>query len=660
MKDDIWEILKEEFDEKIPRRTAILVKEEDYSLSFAYPSAFGCTGYLFDCRQTSTYEESPFVSINFGEYSFPDLTGKNLSKNIFYFEDMKYFPSLIKRKIVFSNIGIEAEEKFGQVIDGSFSWEINLICKNHPPFIFDRRLYTIVTINGDNPEIEYHPDKKLFEVKLDGKRIFIASDFENYAIYRGIDDYLRDLKTGKINSKEKNGNYIVIEHSIKLSPQEIKRLRFGISTHSAEKALEASMAEGYEDKIKDRWNSWFLSLYHPEFKSDAELKAYYKCWWTIRLNYYDDERYGKTVIEALPVYRGYWQWGLPAVQWHTSLNPEVDSFFMKRLIDLFLGYQRKDGYVTHAIYLDEETPGEKWGRGNIIQTPHIPWVALRYYYVTKDMESLRRWYPKLKKYYQYLCQSRDENFLKLHLWGIISSYDTGMDDYPPLQRVTFKDRGEEGKGEDFCYPTIFAAERCYYEKAMGKISEILGNSREAENWYIESQKTQEKMDEILWDKEKRWYGVLHEDGTLETIIGVDGLFPFAYRLVNREKAEEAKENFIKLIGRYGIFTVSPFEERFHEETYWQGPAWTLSCAYGMATCFNYYPDLIEKVKEGLINFILKYPGIWEGMSARTGKICRGPQEVLATPVVSSNVGAGEALGALLIYYGKNVFSIENI
>ena len=80
----------------------------------------------------------------------------------------------------------------------------------------------------------------------------------------------------------------------------------------------------------------------------------------------------------------------------------------------------------------------------------------------------------------------------------------------------------------------------------------------------------------------------------------------------------------------------------------------------MATCFNYYPDLIEKVKEGLINFILKYPGIWEGMSARTGKICRGPQEVLATPVVSSNVGAGEALGALLIYYGKNVFSIENI
>jgi len=39
---------------------------------------------------------------------------------------MEYFPLLLKRKIVFSNIGIEAEEKLGQVIDGSFSWDIHL------------------------------------------------------------------------------------------------------------------------------------------------------------------------------------------------------------------------------------------------------------------------------------------------------------------------------------------------------------------------------------------------------------------------------------------------------------------------------------------------------------------------------------------------------
>ncbi len=660
MKEDIWKSVKENFDEKIPRRTAILVKEEDYSLSFAYPAEFSSIGHFFDYRQNTTYDESPVFSIKFGEYCFPDLTGKNLSKNTFYYENMEYFPSLIKRKIIFSNIGIEAEEKFAQVVSGSFSWEINLICRNHPPYIFDKKFYTIITINTTEPKIKYYPGKNLLQIESEGKKIFITSNFENYAAYKNIDDYLKDLRAGRISSKKNEGNYIIFEHRLKLEPGENKKLRFGISTYSGEKALKALRIKNYENKIKDKWNKWFNSLPHPKFKSEIDRKAYYKCWWVIKLNYYYDKRYGKTVIEALPVYRGYWQWALPAVQWHTSLNPEVNSSFMKRLLDLFLKYQRKDGYVTHAIYIDEKVPGERWAKGNIIQTPHIPWVALRYYQNTKDIKSLKNWYPKLKKYYQYLGQSRDEKFLKLHLWAAISGYDTGMDDYPSLQKVSYGERGEEGRKENFCYPAIFAAERCYYEKAMRKIAEILGKKEEVEKWHRESQRTKETMNKILWDKKKKWYGVLHEDKTLETIIGVDGLFPFAYGLVSKNKAKLAKKNFIKMLGNYGVFTVSPFEKRFHEETYWQGPAWPASCAYGMAASFNYYPDLIKKVKEGLVNFILKYPSVWEGMSAKTGKICHGPCEVLATPVVSSNVGAGEAMGAILIYYGENVFSIDEI
>jgi len=233
-----------------------------------------------------------------------------------------------------------------------------------------------------------------------------------------------------------------------------------------------------------------------------------------------------------------------------------------------------------------------------------------------------------------------------------------MDDYPAFQMCTFKEKSEYGRGERFCYPAIFSAERCYFEKAMRKIAEVIGIIDEAEYWYRESENTKEAMDRFLWDREKRWYGVLHEDGSLETIIGVDGLFPFAYGLVSKDKAEIARENFIQLLGKYGIYTVSPLEERFHEDTYWQGPAWPLSCLYGMATAFNYYPDLMEEIKEGLINFILKHPGVWECMSAKTGKIARGPYNVLATPVVSSNVGAGSAIGTFLIYYGKNIFSLQ--
>ncbi|OIN98328.1 hypothetical protein AUJ66_01135 [Candidatus Desantisbacteria bacterium CG1_02_38_46] len=654
MKEDVWKLVKEDFDEKIPRRTAILIKEGDCSPSFAYPAEFSSIGYLFDYRKNTTYDESPAFSIKFGEYSFPDLTGKNLSKNTFYCEKMEYFPSLIKRKVIFSNTGIEAEEKFGQVIDNSFFWEINLTCKNHPPYIFDRKFYTIISVNAGESKAKVYPDKNLLEIKMENKKIFIASNFDDCAAYKTIDGYFKDLGKGKIRKDGKEGNHILLGYRVKLRPGESKKLKFGISTYSKEKALKSFRVKNYENKIRNKWNNWFNSLPHPKFSSELDRKAYYKCWWVIKLNYYYDKRYGKTVIEALPVYRGYWQWALPAVQWHTSLNPEVGSSFMKKLLDLFLKYQRKDGYVTHAIYLDEKIPGERWARGNIIQTPHIPWVCLRYYYNTKDIESLKRWYPKLVNYYNYLNKSRDENFLRLHLWAIITSYDTGIDTTSAFQRVTY---GENGKKEKFCYPAIFAAERCRYEQAMGKISGILRNKEEG-FWFKEAEVTKRQVDNILWDKKKKWYGVLHENKELDTRIGVDGLFPFAYEITERKKAGLTRNNFVKLIGKYGIYTVAPGEKGFYKGTYWRGPSWSTSCALAMVSAHNYYPDLLKRVKNALMNFIFKYPSIWECMGAGTGEIARGDSGMMATPVVASNVGAGEALGAILVYYGENVFSIK--
>ncbi|MCX8083190.1 MAG: trehalase family glycosidase [bacterium] len=654
---DIWELMREKFDEKIPRRTAILVKEEDYSLTFAYPSEFSSIGYNFDSRKTTSYSETPWFSIRFGEYYFPDLLG-NLARNNFYYEDMEYLPDMIKRRIVFSNIGIEAEEIFTRVISGGFTWEVNLICRNHIPYTFNKKLYTVIALNSNGVVITSYQNNNCFKIDTGDRQIFICGDFENYAVYEKIDDCLKDLEKGGISNKENKGRYIILEHNINLNPDESRKIRFGISTVSEEKAIETFKVDNCITQIKERWNSWFNSIPHSDFKTENEKKVYYKCWWVIKLNYYYDDRYGKTVIEALPVYKGWWQWALPAIQWHTSLNPEVNSDFMKRLLDLFLiTSQREDGFLPHVIFIDEEIPGERCSRSSLIQTPHIAWVAWRYYKKTKDIESLKRWYPKLKKYYQYLSKSRDEECLNLHLWAMLYHYETGMDDYPALHRVSYGEKSEDGIKERFCYPAIFAGERCYYEKTMAKIAEEIGNREESIEWISESEKTREAMDRFLWDKKKKWYGVLHEDGTLETIVGCDGLVPFTYGLVSKDKAKLAKESFEKLIGRYGVFTVAPSEERFHEEIYWQGPVWPTSCAFGMAAAFNYYPELMEKIKDGIVNFALKYPNIWECMSGITGKIAHGPFEVIATPCVSSNVGAGELIGALLIYYGDNVFSI---
>ncbi|MEM3523873.1 MAG: hypothetical protein QXS04_04770 [Thermoproteota archaeon] len=650
---DVWNLVKEGFNEKLPRRTAILVKEEDFSISFAYPSESGSIGWLLDNREETTYEEAPVAALKFGEYSFPDLTGRRLAKNVFHFKNMEYQPSFVKREIVFSNVGVEATELFGQCPEGGFFWRIILESRCHPPYSVNRKFYTIVSLRDSSARVS-KSSKTVLKIHLEEKRLFIASESNSYGVYSCVEEYLGDLEKGIIRTRRKTGRHILLENNIALKPGGRVSFTFGVSFQSPEKAARALELKNPVSSIRAKWNKWFNSLPAPTFETEEDRKAYYKCWWIVRLNYYRHPRLGKTVLEALPVYRGYWQWSLPAVEWHSTLNPEIGPGFVKNLLNLFLKHQREDGYVAHAIYLSEQTPGETWSRRNIIQTPHIPWVALRYYYATKDLESIRAWYPRLVKYYNYLNESRDAKLHRLGIWAVLTSFDTGLDTFPAFEKVTY---GNSGVKEDFCYPAIFAAEKCRFEQAMGRIARILDNDEE-KTWFRLAVETRRAMDRFLWDNDLDWYGVLHQDGSLDTRIGVDGLFPLAYRLVDSDKAQRARKNFLKLIGEYGVFTLAPGQPGFEEEVYWRGPAWAKSCSLAMAAALNYYPDLLKEVKDSTVRFILKHPSVWECMSAATGEIARGDVGIMATPVVSSNVGAGEAIGALLTYYGNNMFSIE--
>ena len=652
-KSSLWDLLREPFSEKLPRRTAVLIKEDDFSLNFAYPSDFGSLGWLFDSRVQTTYDESPIASARFAKYSFPDLTGRNVARNTFYFDSMEYLPSLVRRQVVFTNIGLEVAERFGQHPDGGFFWRLRMRSRSHEPFVLDKKLYSVIDLHAPCTEVKAKRPSGCLELVLGDKKLFIASNHDRFGTF-GSDDYARHLRRGRLTKARGRCRNLVLEHKVSMEQGQEAQVNLGISFVSASLALRAQKESGLEQRVKRKWDAWFEKLPSIQFDSEADMRAYYKCWWVIRSNYYRHPRWGKTVLEALPVYRGYWQWGLPAVEWHSSLNPEIGPSFVKRLLDLFLKYQRADGYVTHAIYLDEKIPGETWMKANAVQTPHIPWVALRYYHSTKDEKSLRIWYPKLVRYYRYLCVSRDEGFMKLHLWAILSSYDTGLDTTASFQRVTY---GENVCREDFCYPAIFAAERCRYEQAMGKISTAIGGGEESD-WQERADMTMAAMNRILWHEKKGWYGVLHQDGSLDTRVGVDGLFPLAYGLVDKRVASLAKRNFLKLLGEYGVYTVAPGEPGFEEETYWRGPAWSKSCSLAVAAASRYYPDLLKAVKDSLVRFLLKHPSVWECMSARTGKIARGDVGLMATPVVSSNVGAGEAMGALLTYYGRDVFSME--
>ncbi|MEN6370647.1 MAG: hypothetical protein ABFD64_01410 [Armatimonadota bacterium] len=649
---DVWSLVGVDFDEKLPRRTAVAIKHDDWDLPFAYPTDFGKVGYQIDTEKVSGYNEASAISLSFAEYTVNRIYGTpNLQKSQFFFKNMRSCPSVIEREIESPDTLFSVDETFSQASDTGFTW--NLRCKNlhrwDSPFRSD--VFTIVTVPIKGCTVT--SSDNTVTIKYEGGTIHITSNHDKVAVYRHLEGFLEDAASGKIGEGDGEGRYVVFHHLLEMERGQEQTVRFGIHLEDPEKARSAFEQDPPIGKIRQKWNEWFASLSAPHFDSEDEMKAYYKCWWVVRLNYYQHPEWGKTVLEAFPVYRGYWQWGLTAMETISRYNREIGETYIKNLLDLFLKYQREDGYVTHAIHLDEEVPGEGWSKLNLVQTPHVPWLAVRYFNNTGDVDSLRQWYPGLKRYYDFLVRQRDKNYRDLHMWAIKASYDTGLDTTSAFDRVTYN---EDGLKESHCYPAIFAAERARYEQAMAKIAAVIENGEE-DFWKVQAEETVAAMNEHLWDGSKKWYGVLHEDGTLDTRVGVDGLFALAYGLVEKDKAGSMKDNFCKLIAPFGVRTMAPDEKDYAAGVYWRGPSWPKSMAMAGAAATKYYPDLVDAIHQGAVRFALRYPSIWECMNATTGEIGKADVGLIATPMISSNVGAGELIGLFIHLGGHDMLEL---
>lgn len=648
-KSDVWKLLEDQFDYSLKLMTAITIKDGELSKNFLYPYGFSKAGYSFSFTDKTGYDNKPRFSFCFNVYSYPDLENQ-IHKNYTVFTDNRYKPSVIEREFSCSNIGLQGRETMTNPTADTYFWSIRLKALNGS-IRLDKK---IISVFKSNDEFTVTKEGGITQIAFGDMNYYIGCDCDyEIGLYDNEIAMENSISAGKLEHN-KSGHYLVVLHKLELKAKEEIDIDFRLSNRKQGIKEVSDKLEDILAEIKNKWNRWFLSLPAPDFQSDREAKAYYKSWWVVKLNYYKHPEWGYSVIEALPVYKGVWQWGLPAVEWCSELNSEYTSVWIKKALELMIDNQREDGYITHAIYIDDKIPGERWSKGDgIVQTPHIPWVALRYYESTGDKAFLEYIAGPLKRYYDYLCKKRDGNFKNIGLWAITASFDCGLDTNPLFERVTY---GEEGVVEKYCYPAIFGAEKCRYEQAMGKIEKITGGQPDI--WYERSEKTLAAMNKYLWDDSKKWYGVRHEDGTLDCRIGIDGLFPLVYHLIDGQKAETVKENFKELIGPYGIRTFSPKERGFRGDIYWRGPAWPMSASLAMECCRFYYNDLLEAVYDSVINMALKYPSIWECLNADNGDPARSDHGFLNTPCVASNVGAGGIIASIFIKYGYSMYGYD--
>ncbi len=655
---DIWEMLCENFDNSLPRMNAITIKESDYDLGHYWPTDDGKIGYNFLDSNKSLYNQGRYqFEFHFAVYEYPDLC-RQPGKTRFLYEAMQYRPGQISHNFHLANSALAGVERLSAT-DKALNWHFDLkntscgVKDAKGTYTYSKKIYSVFKSH------DYFTAKQkgnVVEITLPNHKYYIASKtpIKTYLFDNEFDAY--DAIKEDFTSDLTRGRYLLIENAVKMGNNDTAALSFGLSHHGEEYAINASEITTADDFLRDKWNNWFKTIpaIDIENASEDEVKLYYKCWWALRLNYCNDARWGFCVMESLPVYKGLWQWAIPAIEWYSSQDKEHPCTWIKSAMDILLSAQREDGYITHAAYLDEETPGERWYESGTVQNPQLPGTALRYYNTCGDLESLKKWYPAFKKYYDYLCREFDEAHKNYHLWALHSSYDTGLDTFPAYEQVTY---GLDDKAPtEYCYGAILSAERYNYERCMAEISRITGLD-DADIWEREARITKDAINDLLWDRDKCWYGVLQEDGTKDTRVGVDGLFPIIYGIADDEKLAALEPQFKRLIGEFGIRTCAEGEEGYFSDIYWRGPCWPKAASLGVYIAKKYFPHLADAAMSATLKGFLKYPNIWECIDVTTGKLARSNNGFYSTPCMSSNVGAGELMGALWLSHGMDMFGI---
>ena len=653
--------LSENFDFSLPRMSAIAIKEDDYDLGFYTPSPDNRIGYHFLDTNLTAYNNDRYTfELYFAAYEFPNLC-KEPGKSRFLFSSQEYLPGEIRRDFRLPNSALVGKESLSAAAGKSLTWKFDLrnesVLLPDPTGIYryEKKLYSIF-VSHDGFEAR-RDDDGVIRISLKNHEYYIASSHPaRISVFPSELDAYEEMGE---NFRENfgRGRVMAIETTVSIDVGETEFLAFGMSHHSRADALRALRPEDTTALLDKKWNTWFESLPSVGFDraSEREKKLYYKAWWTLRLNFCKYPGWGFNVLESLPVYKGIWQWAIPAVEWYSSQDPEHTCEWISTAMNILIRAQRDDGYITHAANLHEKNPGEGWMARGIIQNPELPSTALRYYNASGDIESLKKWYVPFKKYYDYLCRDFDERHENLHLWALHSSFDTGLDTFPAFHEVTYGVGGNPPT--EYCYGSILSAERFHYENSMAKLSRILKTGEE-KFWLDHASKTKDAVNRFLWDDEKNWYGARQSDGMLDTRIGIDGLFPLVRGIADEEKLLAAKPQFERLIGDYGIRTCAEGEDGFFSDIYWRGPCWPKSCSLATAIAKKHYPDLCDRVFESVLSANLRYPNIWECIDANTGELARSNVGFYCTPCMSSNVGAGEIIGAIWCRHGFDMFGTE--
>jgi hypothetical protein len=279
-----------------------------------------------------------------------------------------------------------------------------------------------------------------------------------------------------------------------------------------------------------------------------------------------------------PFFRGYRAHPGPpykaAYLWDTAFITQVwlhwDTRIAEELIHYVLKFQKPSGKIHHAVVEIVVKPHAY----SESQPPLLSWATWRIYKKSGNLEFLKKVYPQLKLYHQWLMNERQHKD-GLFFWA--HPYESGIDNSP-----RFSTRSEN-KFED---TTKMAAVdlSSYMALSMESLSFIaaeLGQLQDKKEFSAQYTKLRNLINEKLWDSTRGMY--FDWSYTTESFIHIETISNLTPMVAGIPDRVQAKKMMDKIIDPNYYNTTIPFpsvarNEQSFVKDMWRGPVW-INMAY---------------------------------------------------------------------------------
>jgi hypothetical protein len=266
--------------------------------------------------------------------------------------------------------------------------------------------------------------------------------------------------------------------------------------------------------------------------------------------------------------------GLDYGEW---INKEATTLFSR------WGWGGKNG-INLVSYIDREIP-----KPNPVLTldalnhPILAWAELESYSLTGDITRLEKIYDPLVMYYKslkkYLCQG---NGLYITDWA-------SMDNSP---RNVFLEGG--GVGIDI------SSEMVLFAGNLSEIANLIGKKKDAKYFLKESKELSDKINKLMWDKDKKFYFDLTTDNKKVYIKTVAAFWTLLAGVTSKEQALSLKEELEnpKTFGRLHPVPTCSADAQGYDSLggYWKGAVWAPTNTMVIRGLERYgYSDLAREI-----------------------------------------------------------------